>query len=93
MTLSHSTPLPAERYVPPSGWPTLTSLVAVPLVLLALMWAMASPVVAIGTIAAVTVALVLFRRGGPRILRRFYDRTRKLTIPGVGTVEYRITAP
>ncbi|MEF8780166.1 MAG: hypothetical protein V5A46_05780 [Haloferacaceae archaeon] len=92
MTQHHSTPRPPERYVPPTGWPSLTSLVVAPLVLFALLWAMTAPVAAVGVAAPVVAVVVLLRRGGPRLLRRLYDRTRKLTIPGIGTVEYRITA-
>lgn len=92
MTLHNAPSLLAQRNDPPSGWPSLVSLLAVPLVLLGIMWAMASPGAAIGTVAVAVAAVSLLRRGGPRLLRRLSDRTRRLTIPGIGTVEYRITA-
>lgn len=93
MTRQHGTPLAVERSTPSSGWPSLVSLLAVPLVLLALMWALNYPLAAVGVAAVGVAGLLLLRRGGPRVLRRLYNRTRRLTIPGVGTVEYRITAP
>ena len=93
MTLQHGAPLAAERYAPPPGWPSLVSLLAVPVVLLALMWAMNYPLLAVAALSVTIAAVVLLRRGGRRLLRRLYDRTRRLTIPGIGTVEYRITSP
>ena len=93
MTLQHGAPLAAERHVPPSGWPSLVSLLAVPVVLLSLMWAMNYPLLAVASLSVVIAGVVLLRRGGRRLLRRLYDRTRRLTIPGIGTVEYRITSP
>ncbi|AUX08716.1 hypothetical protein AArcSl_1081 [Halalkaliarchaeum desulfuricum] len=93
MSLHHGTPLAAERHDPPPGWPSLVSLLAVPVVLLALMWAMNYPLLAVSVLSIAVAVAVLLRRGGPRLLRRLYDRTRRLTIPGVGTVEYRITSP
>lgn len=92
MTLNHGTPLFSERSLPPSGWPTLTSLVAVPVVFLSIMWAMQYPALAAVVLLVGITAVSLLRRGGPRLVRRLSARTHSLQIPGVGTVEYRITS-
>jgi len=86
---------PAEQHrpvgseSPPAGRSPLGTLVYLALVVAPFV-ALAHPVATV-TLLAGTVALAVLSRSVLRTLRRRSGRVQTLTLPGLGTVEYRIT--
>lgn len=70
---------------------TPAGLVAFPLVLVGLLLAVAYPLAAATLLAGSVLALKTLQVGLAAVVHRAGNRIRKLTIPGVGTVEYRLT--
>ena len=74
---------------PPAGRSPLGTLVYLAIVLAPFV-ALAYPVATVALLTG-TVALAVLSRSVLRILRRRSGRVQTLTLPGLGTVEYRIT--
>lgn len=84
--MTSNTLFPNAR-IDPETESTLVSFVAFPLVLIALFAAISYPLAAVAVSVSTIVAVKALRI----VVSRSPDRIRKLTIPGVGTVQYRIT--
>ena len=86
---------PAEQHrpvgseSPPAGRSPLGTLVYLALVIVPFV-ALAHPVATVALLTG-TVALAVLSRSVLQTLRRRSGRVRTLTLPGLGTVEYRIT--
>ncbi|MGM0446954.1 MAG: hypothetical protein ACQERM_01710 [Methanobacteriota archaeon] len=80
---------PIGRESPPAGRSPLGTLVYLALVIVPFA-AFTYPVATVAFLAG-TVALAFFSRSVLRTLRRRSGRVQTLTLPGLGTVEYRIT--
>jgi hypothetical protein len=76
--------------VTPIDDPSVALLFALPLAIIALFVAISYPLQAVVVIVSATVGLKLLQRSLAARVRRTADRVREITIPGVGTVRFRV---
>jgi hypothetical protein len=76
--------------VTPTNDPSVALLVALPLALVALFVAISYPLAAAAVILGAAVGLKFLQRSIAAHVRRTADRVREVTIPGVGTVQFRV---
>ncbi|WP_265109329.1 hypothetical protein [Halosolutus halophilus] len=77
---------------PPTGVEPITGGIAFVLAALALLVIASYPVYAAAFGGALAVAVALVRVGGPALGRRLHGRMTELDVPGLGTVQIRVTA-
>ncbi|MEF8913202.1 hypothetical protein [Natronomonas sp.] len=76
--------------VTPIEDPSVAFLLALPLAVLALFVAISYPLQAVALTVGAFVGLKLLQRSLAARVRRTADRVREITIPGVGTVRFRV---
>jgi hypothetical protein len=91
MRLNAPTPGRHDRY-PPANGGSLLGLLAFPLFVLGLLWAVSYPALAATLVTVAVLGYALVRFGLPALARRLHGRIREIDIPGFGTVRFRVTA-
>lgn len=76
--------------VTPVDDPSVALLLALPLAVIALFVALSYPLEAIVVTVSAFVGLKLLQRSLAARVRRTADRVREITVPGVGTVRFRV---
>lgn len=84
----HST---AAEYGPYHHHPTITGTLGAVALLVGLLFALSYPVVTVAVVAGAIAGVKFAQLGLSLFVARLHGRVRELTVPGVGTVEFRIS--
>ncbi|SDR32079.1 hypothetical protein [Natronobacterium texcoconense] len=76
---------------PPSATATLGSGFAFVAIIVALLWAVSYPTLAVTVLAVVGASALALRTGGRALARRFHGRITELSIPGVATIRISVS--
>lgn len=76
---------------PPATGGSIVGVFAIPIVVMALLWAVSYPQLAAAVVGGALVAAALLRLGFAVLARRLEGGLREIDVPGLGTVEFRVT--